>query len=72
MKYNKTIIQVVLRWHVQLGLIPIVRTLNDKHQRDNLSIFDFELTESEMNDIDSVNINSRLRYDPDNCDFTIV
>jgi len=71
-KYGKSITQIVLRWHIQNGIIPIVRTLNPAHQKENLDIFDFELTKEEMALIDSININSRLRYDPDNCDFSIL
>jgi len=71
-KYNKNVVQVVLRWHIQNGVIPIVRTLSYEHQKENLDIFDFELTQEEMSAIDGININSRLRYDPDNCDFTIL
>ena len=71
-KYGKTVTQVILRWHIQNDIIPLVRTLNFEHQKENLDVFDFELTDEEMTYIDSVNINSRLRYDPDNCDFTIL
>lgn len=71
-KYGKTVTQIVLRWHIQNGVIPIVRTLNPIHQKENLDVFDFELTDDEMKVIDAVNINSRLRYDPDNCDFSIL
>lgn len=71
-KYGKSVTQVVLRWHVQNGIIPIVRAMNPVHQQENLNIFDFELTPDEMIAIDAVNINSRLRYDPDNCDFSIL
>lgn len=71
-KYNKTIVQIVLRWHIQTGTIPLVRSLNKGRQLQNISIFDFSLTEDEMNAIDGININSRLRYDPDNCDFSIL
>ena len=46
--YNKTISQVILRWHVQLGAVPIPKAASVEHQRDNLNIFDFELTEAEM------------------------
>lgn len=46
--YNKTISQVILRWHVQLGAVPIPKAASAEHQRDNLNIFDFELTEAEM------------------------
>lgn len=71
-KYGKTILQVILRWHVQNGIVPVVRTLNLKHQQENLKIFDFSLTDEEIAQIDGININSRLRFDPDNCDFTIL
>ena len=71
-KYGKSVLQVVLRWHVQNDVVPVVRTLNPKHQKENLGIFDFQLTKDEMVLIDGININSRLRYDPDNCDFTIL
>jgi methylglyoxal/glyoxal reductase len=69
-KYNKTIQQVILRWHTQNGIIPITRSHNRKRQIENISIFDFKLSQEEIYNIDSININSRLRYDPDNCDFT--
>lgn len=71
-KYSRTVTQVILRWHIQCGLIPVVRTLNPSHQKENIDIFGFSLTDEEMTAIDSVNINARVRYDPDNCDFTIL
>lgn len=71
-KYNKTFVQIILRWHIQNGCIPLVRSLNPKHQQENINIFDFVLSEEDMMAIDNININSRLRYDPDNCDFSIL
>jgi diketogulonate reductase-like aldo/keto reductase len=71
-KYNKSIVQIILRWHIQNGIIPVVRSLNKSRQLENISVFDFELTNDEMRKIDGFNINSRLRYDPDNCDFSIL
>lgn len=71
-KYNKTFVQIILRWHIQNGIIPLVRSLSKEHQKENFDIFDFELTTEDMVAIDSININSRLRYDPDNCDFNIL
>ena len=68
-KYKKTVVQIILRWHIQNGIIPIVRSWNRNRQMENISIFDFELTDEEIKIIDSFNINSRLRYDPDNCDL---
>lgn len=70
LKYNKTIAQVILRWNVQQEIIPIPRSSNAKRQKENISIFDFKLTDEDIKAIDSININSRLRYDPDNCDFS--
>lgn len=71
-KYKKTLTQIILRWHIQNGVIPVFRSLNKGRQKENLDIFDFKISDSDMKSIDSININSRLRYDPDNCDFTIL
>lgn len=50
-KYNKNPAQIILRWHVQMGFIVIPGSRNIEHIKDNLNIFDFELTEEEMNNI---------------------
>ena len=71
-KYDKTFVQIILRWHVQNGVVPLVRSMSRKHQQENIDIFDFELSDEDMKAIDGININSRLRYDPDNCDFSIL
>lgn len=71
-KYGKTPVQVVLRWHIQQGLIPIVRSMNPSRIEENIDIFDFVLETDEMEVIDAFNINARIRYDPDNCDFSIL
>lgn len=47
-KYNKTAPQVILRWLYQRDIVPIVRSGDPSHQKDNLAIFDFELTDDEM------------------------
>ncbi len=68
-KYNKTIAQIILRWHQQIGNIPIFASSDKKHLINNLEIDDFSLEQDEIESILKININSRLRYDPDNCDF---
>lgn len=40
--------QVILRWHVQLGTLPIPKAASPEHQRANLDVFGFQLTEDEM------------------------
>lgn len=69
-KNQKNIAQIVLRWHYQRGVIPIVNTTNINHLKDNMNIFDFSLDSSEMQVINGLDINCRLRYDPDTVDFT--
>lgn len=68
-KYNKSLAQIILRWDVQQGIIPIPRSSNPQRQAENINIFNFEISDDDMKAIDSININSRLRYDPDNVDF---
>jgi diketogulonate reductase-like aldo/keto reductase len=46
--------QVVLRWHVQLGAVPIPKSSSPERQRENLDIFDFTLTDDEMAGISSL------------------
>lgn len=71
-RYNKSIAQLILRWHIQNGVIPVFRSLNPYRLQENTSIFDFVLSDEDMKAIDAINIDSRLRYNPDNCDFTIL
>lgn len=71
-RHKKTCAQIILRWHIQKGLVPVIKSLSKEHINANLQVFDFSLSQVEINTIDSFNINSRLRYDPDNCDFSIL
>jgi len=54
-KYQKSTVQIVLRWHIQMGfgLVPGSKSL--EHIKDNAQIFDFALTNEEMEMIASVN-----------------
>src|SRR4029453_12364634 len=47
-KHGRTPGQIVLRWHVQEGLIPIPKSANPDRMKENISIFDFELDSSDM------------------------
>lgn len=53
-KYHKTIAQVILRWHYQNGVVPIVATTSPAHLAENQAIFDFALTESDMAAIEAL------------------
>lgn len=71
-KYNKTLSQIILRWHIQNNIIPIFNTSTLKHLKTNMDIFDFELSSDDMKIIESMNINARTRYDSDNCEFDML
>lgn len=69
-RHRKKSTQIILRWDYQHGYITIPKSSSKEHMQDNISIFDFELTESEMCEIDSLNIDKRFRHNPDTCDYT--
>jgi len=51
---QRTVTQIVLRWHIQHGAVPIPKARSEAHQRENLEVFDFELSTDEMMLIDSL------------------
>jgi diketogulonate reductase-like aldo/keto reductase len=56
-KYGKSIPQIILRWNVQQGIMPIPKSGNPDRLKENINIFDFLLKDSELADIDSINEN---------------
>ena len=52
-KYNKTIAQVILRWHIQKGYIALVKSVHAERIKENFEIFDFQLSDDEMKVIES-------------------
>ncbi|WP_294379028.1 aldo/keto reductase [uncultured Clostridium sp.] len=54
-KYKKTIAQIILKWHIQRGVIPIPKSSNQERIKENFNIFDFELSNEDMNSINSLN-----------------
>lgn len=58
-KYNKSNVQVILRWHIQSGNIAFPKTTNPNHMRDNIDIFDFELTDAEVQKINNLDQDKR-------------
>ena len=60
-KYNKTSAQIILRWQLQAGYIAIPGSKNPNHIKENISIFDFELSDEDMKQI--YNINENRRYE---------
>lgn len=62
-----TAAQIVLRWQIQSGLVPLPKSVHEDRIKENADIFDFELTESQMKQIESLNlpgIEGRIGKDP--------
>ena len=58
-KYGKSPAQIILRWHIQDGNIVIPGSKNPEHIKANFDLFDFTLTDEEMNSISALNKNVR-------------
>ncbi|CAN7157298.1 aldo/keto reductase [Peribacillus frigoritolerans] len=68
-KHGKSVAQVILRWDLQNGIVTIPKSTKEHRIVENSTVFDFELTAEEMNQIDGLNQNHRVGPDPDNFDF---
>lgn len=68
-KHNKTSAQVIIRWHLQSDIIVIPKSVHEERIKENYDVFDFELTDEEIGQINALNIDERLGADPDNFDF---
>lgn len=53
-KYHKSSAQIILRWHIQIGFIVIPGSKSEGHIQDNINVFDFVLTDEEMNKINQL------------------
>lgn len=56
-RYNKSMPQIILRWHIQKGVIPIPKSGNLLRLQENINIFNFELSDNEIFKIDLLNEN---------------
>jgi diketogulonate reductase-like aldo/keto reductase len=63
-KYQKTPAQIILRWNMQHNVSAIPKSSNPARIKENFSIFDFGISEEDMNLIDSFNEDLRLVGDP--------
>ncbi|WP_437396010.1 aldo/keto reductase [Flagellimonas lutimaris] len=68
-KYNKTIAQIVLRWDLQKGVVTIPKSSKKERIIANSDLFDFELSEEDVQLLDGLDKGKRFGPDPDNFDF---
>lgn len=62
--HNKTIAQVILRWHLQRDIIVIPKSVHAERIAQNIDVFDFKLTDEEMSMIAGIDQNKRGAADP--------
>lgn len=68
-RYGKTAAQVMIRWHLQLGLVVIPKSVHEERIRQNIDVFDFELSDADMAKIATLDTGERVGADPDEADF---
>jgi 2,5-diketo-D-gluconate reductase A len=64
-RHSRTPAQVVLRWHVQLGCVPIPKTSNPERMAQNIDVFDFELSPKEMASMSALDRGGEGIFDSD-------
>ncbi|HEX5743877.1 MAG TPA: aldo/keto reductase [Candidatus Saccharimonadales bacterium] len=53
--YGKTPAQLLIQWNIQLGNVPIVKANSEEHLREDLDVFDFSISDHDMDEINSLN-----------------
>lgn len=60
-KYKKTPNQIIFRWHLQTGVVPITTSSNEQRIKDALAVYDFEITDEEVKTISTLGAKSHVR-----------
>jgi diketogulonate reductase-like aldo/keto reductase len=64
-KYNKSTAQVIIRWDIQTGVVTIPKSVKPHRIAENADVFDFELSQDDMDKINALNQDKRMFADPD-------
>lgn len=67
-KYGKTAAQIIIRWHLQNGLVVIPKSVTPERIQSNIDVNDFELTSDEMKKVDALNKDERTGTNPEKFD----
>lgn len=67
-QHGKSVAQMAIRWVMQTGVLPLVKSVTPSRIKENIDVFDFELSQQEMLEIASLKTD-RIGSDPDTCDF---
>ena len=63
--YNKSVAQIILRWDLQHEVVTIPKSIKEHRIIENADIFDFELSQEDMDKIDALNKDERVGPNPD-------
>ncbi|MCI2088599.1 MAG: aldo/keto reductase [Prevotella sp.] len=66
-KYNKTLAEIVLRWNIERGCLPLPKSKNPKRLQENFDIFDFSLTQEEVDIISALNYDNQYLVESKIC-----
>lgn len=66
-KYHKTVAQIILRWHHQRGTVPVFKSTSPERLKENIDIFDFVLTEAEVQQISSLDQDYKYHLESASC-----
>ena len=67
-KYGSTVAQLVIRWVMQKGIVPLVKSVTPSRIEENYQVFDFQITDEDMELIDGMTA-ERIGSDPDEAEF---
>ena len=67
--HGKSVAQVILRWHLQLGNVVIPKSTHKERMAENFDLFDFELSAEEQAVVTGLDRGGRLGPDPETADF---
>lgn len=68
-RYDKTVAQVVLRWSLQHGFLPLPKSVTTSRIKENLDVFDFELSKADMEEINALKGVAGTALNPDETTF---
>ncbi|WP_208558941.1 aldo/keto reductase [Marinilactibacillus kalidii] len=68
-KYDKSIAQLVLRWSLQRGFLPLPKSVHEERIHENANIFDFEIEDADLKTIDGLKGRAGQAHNPDETSF---
>lgn len=68
-KYNKSVAQICIRWALQNGTLPLPKSVNPERIKENLEVFDFNISEEDMLTINGMGYCGGSGLDPDKVEF---